>query len=126
MVRRGRWSESGFVTVQVVAACGMATVVLVVLANLLVAQYARAVLRAAVDEGARAGARVGASVAACEDRVLQAIGDLLGGAVDVVVRCGEEPGMVVAEADARIAGWLPPVPDVRLEARAEAARAVAP
>ena len=120
--------DAGFVTLEVVVASALALLVVVVLANLLVVQYARGVLRAAVDEGARAGSRVDAGAEVCEARARAALDDLLGGALGdgVVVRCAVDDDAVVAEADGVLPGWVPPVPDLRVAARALAVREVAP
>ena len=63
MTRRrgvGEPDDAGFVTVQFTAAVAFSMVVLVMLANLIVYQYGRGVVRAAVDEAVRAGSRAGA------------------------------------------------------------------
>ena len=54
------------ITIQFVAATAMSLFVFVMLANFVVDLYARGVVRAAVDEGARAGATIDASTADCD------------------------------------------------------------
>ncbi|MGH9025652.1 MAG: hypothetical protein ACRDWD_05965 [Acidimicrobiia bacterium] len=100
-------------TIQFVAAAGLALVVFVLLANFVVFVYARGVVRAAVDEGARRGGRLGASTAECEARAQDIVDDLLGGRMgdDVTVSCSTSAGIVVARGRARLHGWLPAVPD---------------
>jgi hypothetical protein len=75
-----RSGEDGMTTVQYVAATAFSLIVFVMMANFIVFLYARGVVRAAVDEGARAGGRFGASSAECESRARDVLGDLLAGA----------------------------------------------
>lgn len=95
---------------QWVVAVGMSFVMLVVAANLIVFVYARGVVRAAVDEGARVGSRVGAGIEDCEDRAGGVLDDLLGGALRnaVTISCSvEASGELAAHADARLPSWIP-------------------
>ena len=55
-------------TVQYVVAVALSLLVFVMMANFIVFLYARGVVRAAVDEGARTGGRTGAGSAECEAR----------------------------------------------------------
>ena len=66
-------------TVQYVAATAFSLIVFVMMANFIVFLYARGVVRAAVDEGARAGGRFGATTGECESRARDVLGDLLAG-----------------------------------------------
>jgi hypothetical protein len=74
-------------TIQFVTATALSLFVFVLLANLVVALYARGAVRAAIDEGARAGAPVDSSVAECERRANDAL----------------------ARAEVVVAGWIPGV-----------------
>lgn len=116
--------EHGFVTVTHVAVVGLSLVVVVMLANLSVFQYGRGVVRAALDEGARAGARATAGVPECEARADDVLADLLGGAMGSGVRtwCTDEGDLLRASADVTFAGWLPTVPDWRFSLEAAAVR----
>lgn len=103
-------------TAQYVAATAFSLFAFVMMANLVVFLYARGVVRAAVDEGARAGGRFGASQAECEARAHDVVGDLLGGRLGDGVRisCEGGPGAATmrAQADVVLRGWLPGlVPD---------------
>jgi hypothetical protein len=107
--------EDGMTTVQYVAATGFSLIVFVMLANFIVFLYARGVVRASVDEGARAGSRFGATTAECESRARDVLGDLLAGGLgsDVRVQC-ESPDADVMRAKVHVSlhGWLPGlVPD---------------
>jgi hypothetical protein len=102
-------------TVQYVAATAFSLIVFVMMANFIVFLYARGVVRAAADEGARAGSRFGATTAECESRARDVLGDLLAGRIgqDVRVKC-ESPNEDVMRATAHVTlhGWLPGlVPD---------------
>jgi hypothetical protein len=96
-------------TVQFVTATAFSLFVFVVLANFVVALYARGAIRAAVDEGARAGAPVDASTAECRQRAADALDALLGGAMrsGVQLECADEFGTVRARADVTLRGWMP-------------------
>ena len=99
---------------QFVAATALTMLVFVALANLVVDLYARGVVRAAVDEGARAGAPIDASPAECEQRARDVVRNLLGGELgrDVQVECHDEPGRVTAGVVVVLHGWIPGiVPD---------------
>lgn len=119
---RGR--DSGFVTVQYVAVVGLSLVLVVVLTNLVVFQYGRGVVRAALDEGVRAGARASAGAAECEARAGDVLADLLGGAMGTGVRvvCTDDGDVLRATADVAFAGWLPAVPDWAFTVQATAVR----
>jgi hypothetical protein len=102
-------------TVQYVAATAFSLIVFVMMANFIVFLYARGVVRASVDEGARAGSRFGATTAECESRAHAVLGDLLAGRLgsDVRVTC-DSPNEDVMRARVHVTlhGWLPGlVPD---------------
>ena len=103
--------ERGLTTVQYVAATAFSLLAFVMMANFVVFLYARGVVRAAVDEGARAGGRYGASEAECEARATDVLADLLGGAlgdgVRVDCRGGTDDPAMTARADVFLSGWLP-------------------
>jgi hypothetical protein len=117
-------SDSGFVTTTTVVAVALSLVLFTAVANLIVFGYARAAVRAALDEGARQGVRAADPASACEVAVRDALVGLLGGALGdgVRARCAAAPEQVRAEADVTFAGWLPLVPDWRFTAVATALR----
>jgi hypothetical protein len=84
-------------------------VVFIGLANLVVDLYARGVVRAAVDEGARAGAVVDAGPGECEQRAHDVVHTLLGGPMGRAVRveCREDGSRMTAVADVELPSWLP-------------------
>lgn len=120
--------DHGFVTIQYVAVVGLSLLAVVALVNLVVFQYGRGVVRAALDEGARAGARATAGAAECEARAGDVLADLLGGAMGtgVALACTDEGDTLRATADVVFAGWLPTVPDWAFTVEATAVREVVP
>lgn len=105
--------EAGSTTPAYVLALGTALIFFVVLVQFVTWQYGRGVVRAALDEAARAGAPAEATVADCETRAADVLGDLLGGAMgsEVAVTCSETPTQIVAEANVTFRAWLDPSPD---------------
>lgn len=124
--RGGAWvrDEAGFATVTFVVAVALSLLMFTLVANVVVVQYGRGVLRMALDEGVRAGARIpddaGLAVAACQRRVEEVRGNLLGGALGdgVEVGCGYDGARVTATADGAFPAWLPGVPASPVSARA--------
>ena len=98
-------------TTQYVAATAFSLLAFVMLSNFIVFLYARGVVRAAVDEGARAGGRFSAGASECESRADDVLGDLLGGPLGsgVQVDCREDPAEEVVKARAEVVlhGWIP-------------------
>jgi hypothetical protein len=78
---------------------------------LVVDLYARGVVRAAVDEGARAGAAVDADAAACEQRARDVLRNLLGGPMGraVQLECRDADGRMQAVASVELPSWIPSV-----------------
>jgi hypothetical protein len=106
--------EEGMTTVQYVAATALSLIAFVMMANFIVFLYARGVVRAAVDEGARAGSHFGATTAECDSRARDVLGDLLAGPLgsDVTVRCESNADEMHATVHVTLHGWLPAlVPD---------------
>ena len=94
-------AEAGQASVTYLLAIVLSMIVFVLMANLLMFLYARGVIRAAVDEGARAGAVANASVDECLARATDALDDLLGGTLGTGVQlsCEVVGAEVVATAD---------------------------
>jgi hypothetical protein len=112
-------------TVQFVAATALAMFVFVMLANFVVDLYARGIVRAAVDEGARAGAPIDVGSGECADRARAVVANLLGGSLgrSVRVSCRESKTTMVAQADVVLGSWLPGVvPDWSFELVGSAAK----
>ncbi len=86
--------------------------ILVAATNFLVDQFARGVIRNAVDEAARAGAQQGAAPNACQTRANQVLANLLNGPLgkNVTLSCTTTATASTADATATLPGWLPIVP----------------
>jgi hypothetical protein len=114
----------GFVTTQFVLAVALSLVLFVMLCNVIVYQYARGVVRAALDEGVRSASRAGGTVGGCEAAAEEVRRSLLGGPVgaQVAIRCELVDGRVQATATGRLPGWLPMVPDFPVDLAASAVK----
>lgn len=113
-------SERGMATVQYVVIAGLSLFLFVAFANLIVFQYGRGVVRAALDEGVRAGAPLGAQPSDCQARLDGFLDDLLGGEMGRGVdgECGIDGDFVVATATVHFEGWVIPDWDFNLSATA--------
>lgn len=123
MERSGaRRSERGVTTLSTILVMALSLVFFVNLAQVVVWQYGRGSVRAALDEAARVGAGTQGDVASCEERAADVLADLLGGSMgdEVVIRCHDDGSALVAEATVVFRAWLPPVPDWTFTARASA------
>lgn len=116
-------AASGFTTAGFVVAVGFSMLFFVLLANLMVVQYGRGVVRVALDEGARHGARYGAAGPACELRIREVLGGLLGGEMGsgVSYRCEGDSHRTRATAQVVFPAWVPGVPEFRFQMAATAA-----
>ena len=114
----------GFVTTQFVLAVALSLVLFVMLCNVIVYQYARGVVRAALDEGVRSASRAGGTVGGCEAAAEEVRRSLLGGPLgaQVAIRCELVAGRVQATATGRFPGWLPLVPDFPVDFAANAVK----
>ncbi|MXY75432.1 MAG: hypothetical protein F4W94_09880 [Acidimicrobiia bacterium] len=115
--------EDGFLTAGFVVAVGFSMLFFVLLANLMAVQYARGVVRVALDEGARHGARYGAAGPACENRIREVLDGLLGGQMSsgVSFRCEGDSSRTSAGAQVAFPAWVPGVPEFRFRMAATAA-----
>lgn len=106
-----RIADRGVSSVQFVLASGLALILFLALANLVVVQYGRGAVRSALEQGARAGSTAG--VAACENTAQQVIADLLGGRMSdgLAIGCNLSGGTMVASASVTFDSWTPLTPD---------------
>jgi hypothetical protein len=108
----------------------MSLILLVMVANVIVVEYGRGVLRAAVDEAVRDGSRYfpdepDAGVEArCEHRAQEVLHNLLRGRMGrgLEPRCTTTPSSVSAVIQGRFEGWLPGVPDFDATTKGTATR----
>jgi Flp pilus assembly protein TadG len=119
----GRLRDRGVSSVQFVLASGLALLLFLGLANLVVVQYGRGALRSALDQGARVGA-ISASTVQCEQRVADVLGQLLGGRMGdgITASCQVGPGIASATGQAVFVSWTPFAPDFHIEMTAMATR----
>ena len=120
--------ERGFATVEYMAAVLFSLLLLVGVTNVIAVQYAKGVLRAAVDEGVRDAARLmteggredaAVVVARCQHRVDEVRHNLLRGSMAerLSSRCTATDTKVTATIEGHFDGWLPRIPD--FDARTE-------
>jgi hypothetical protein len=109
-------TDRGVTSVQFLLAGALGLIVFLALANLVVVQYGRGVVRSAVEQGARVGAVTG-SQERCQARVDEVLGQLMGGRMGdrVSVVCVLGPAGVVVSARAVFATWTPMTPDYQFE-----------
>ncbi|HJU81339.1 MAG TPA: hypothetical protein VJ796_06285 [Acidimicrobiia bacterium] len=115
-VRRLR-SEGGFATAQFMVVAAMSMAFMALLLYLIALQYARGVLRSALDEGVRIGAPAAAQESDCVAAIDRVLADLMGGPLGqgVSFQCLFVDQRVVATAEGAFSGWFPGVPDVSFQ-----------
>lgn len=111
-------------TIQYVWGAALSLVFLVLLVNLVAFQYARGVVRSALDEGVRAGSRATFAADECQVRAMQVLDQLLAGPLgdEVTVACELQGDVVVATAEGTLRSWITVVPDHRFSMRAVAVK----
>jgi hypothetical protein len=116
-IRIERGSERGFITAQFMVVAALSMAFMALLLYLIALQYARGVLRAALDEGVRVGAPPAATESDCLQGTRRVLADLMAGPLgqDVTISCVFLDDRVVASAQGAFAGWFPGVPDVSFQ-----------
>jgi hypothetical protein len=116
-IRVERGSERGFITAQFMVVAALSMAFMALLLYLIALQYARGVLRAALDEGVRVGAPPAATESDCLQGTRRVLADLMAGPLgqDVTISCVFLDDRVVASAQGAFAGWFPGVPDVSFQ-----------
>jgi hypothetical protein len=116
-----RVADRGFTSLQFLIASSLALVVFVALANIVVVQYSKAAMRSALDQGVRAGTIAG-SADACEDRIAQVLGELLGGSIGETTdfECGVVGPLMQASGELTVDSWTPFTGDFYVDLVAEA------
>lgn len=116
--------ERASAAIAFVVAAGLALVVFVTLANLLVMQFTREAMRISADEAVRAGSRSDAPVAACEARARAVLAGLLGPAArgDATFACDVSgtPPTVHVHGEVTMVPWLRGLPEWRVTVRSDA------
>lgn len=120
--------EAGFTTLQFIATAALGLFLFVLLANMIVFQYGKGVVRGALAEGVRAAAPSGAGSAECERAVENMLENLLGGSMGdgVHVECVDDGVEVVASADVTFGSWVVGVPDWSFHVSARSVKEIAP
>ena len=116
-IRVEKGSERGFITAQFMVVAALSMAFMALLLYLIALQYARGVLRSALDEGVRVGAPAAASESDCLQGTSRVLADLMAGPLwqDVTISCVFLDDRVVASAQGAFAGWFPGVPDVSFQ-----------
>ena len=116
-IRVERGSELGFITAQFMVVAALSMAFMALLLYLIALQYARGVLRSALDEGVRVGAPPAATESDCLRGTSRVLADLMAGPLgqDVTISCVFLNDRVVASAQGAFAGWFPGVPDVSFQ-----------
>jgi hypothetical protein len=114
-------TDRGAGSVQFVLASAVSLVMFLAMANLVVVQYARGAIRSALDQGARVAAVTG-SADQCERRVIEVLGQLLGGRMgdSVEASCELGPTLAISQAEAVFVSWTPFAPDFEVSLSATA------
>jgi hypothetical protein len=117
--------DRGAITIATAFAVGVVIAITVMVANVLVFQYGRGAVRAALDEGVRVGSRATAGTGAtvCEQIARETLDQLaagLGQGVDI--ECADTGDRIVATAAVHFDGWLTSVSDYDDTFTASAAR----
>ncbi|MGH3649864.1 MAG: hypothetical protein ACRDU9_04075 [Acidimicrobiia bacterium] len=117
----GGVADRGVSSVQFVLASGLALILFLVFANLVVVQYGKGALRSALEQGARAGTVGG--VAACESIARDVVDDLLGGRMSdtLVLSCSQDAVSVSATGSVTFESWTPLTPDFSFTLTSQAA-----
>jgi hypothetical protein len=116
--------DRGATFIALVAATGVALVVVVGIIQVIVFQYGKGTVRAALDEAARAGARSATSVSTCQERAADVLGDLLAGTLGdgVEVSCADDGERILVTAFVHFDGWFGPLTDYDAVLTASAAK----
>jgi hypothetical protein len=109
-------------------AVALSFVLLVMMTNLIVFQYGRGAVRAALDEGVRRGTRETAAAAECQARAREVVDSLLRGPMGdgVSISCTETGGRMQAQANVTFRSWVPGIPDWSFQIGATGVKEEAP
>jgi hypothetical protein len=116
--------DRGATFIALVMATAVTLVLVTGILQVIVFEYGKDTVRAALDEASRAGARDGAGVATCQTRAADVLGDLLGGNMGsgVSVSCQDLGDRISATATVHFDGWFGAVTDYDATLTASAAK----
>jgi hypothetical protein len=120
----GSVRDSGATFITLVVATAVVLILLTGIIQVIVFQYGKGTIRAALDEAARTGARAPASVVTCQERAGDVLADLLGGAMGegVHVTCVDTGDRMIATATVHFDGWFGALTDYNATLTASAAK----
>ena len=106
--RRPRGDDVGATFISLVLATGIVLILLTGIIQVIVFQYGKGTVRAALDEAARSASRSTSSVETCQDRAANVLSDLLGGEMGdgVHVTCVDAGDHIVVTALVHFVGWF--------------------
>ena len=106
--RRRSDGDRGATFITLVIATGFVLILLTGIIQVIVFEYGKGTVRAALDEAARAAARSTTSVETCQARAANVLHDLLGGEMGngVDVTCTDAGDRIVVTANVHFAGWF--------------------
>lgn len=122
--RNAQQRDVGAAMVELVLASAIVMILVVAIMQVIVFQYGKGAVHAALDEAARSAARSSTSVETCQARAADALADLLGGPMGqgVAVTCTESAGRVTVSADVHFDGWFGSLSDYDATLTASASR----
>jgi Flp pilus assembly protein TadG len=122
--RRRCSGDRGATFIALVMATGVVLILVIGILQVIVFQYGKGAVRAALDEAARSAARSPTSVETCQARAANVLGDLLGGDMGdgVNVSCIVEPDRVTVTADVHFDGWFGSLTDYEATLTASAVK----
>jgi hypothetical protein len=112
--RTGADGDRGAITIATAFAVGVVLMITVMVANVVVFQYGRGAVRAALDEGVRVGSRATADTGAivCEQIARDTLDQLAAGlGQGVTITCVDTGDQIVATATVHFDGWLTAITD---------------
>ena len=116
--------DLGATFITLVMATGFVLILLTGIIQVIVFQYGKGTVRAALDEAARSAARSTSSVETCQARAANVLDDLLGGDMGdgVQVTCTDAGDRIVVTALVHFDGWFGSLTDYDATLTASAAK----
>ena len=116
--------DRGTTFISLVVATGFMLVLVTAIFQVIIFQYGKGSVRAALDEAARAAARSPNSVETCEARAANVLGDLLRGEMGdgVGVICTDVGDRIIVTANVHFDGWFGRITDYDAVLTASAAK----
>jgi Flp pilus assembly protein TadG len=121
---RRNQGDDGATFVTLVVASGIVLLLLAGIVQVIVFQYGKGTVRAALDEAARSGARSTSSVEVCQARAANVLHDLLAGQMGngVTVTCIDRGDRIGVTARVQFQGWFGSLTDYHTTLSASAVK----